>query len=161
MKPPLKIISGGQTGADRAALDWAITNDWPHGGWCPKGRTAEDGTIPECYLLQETPLADPSQRTEWNVRDSDGTVILSIAPTLIGGSQITLELAQESGKPVLHLYQARHNLPGQALAGFVRDHKIQTLNVAGSRASQEPNIARFVREVLNGAFIETRPGNQY
>ncbi len=82
-----KIISGGQTGADRAALDFAIARGIPHGGWCPRGRLAEDGTIPALYQLSETPGPDHAQRTEWNVRDSDGTVIFSIAPALTGGSR--------------------------------------------------------------------------
>ncbi|MGI8605082.1 MAG: YpsA SLOG family protein [Verrucomicrobiales bacterium] len=66
---PIRIISGGQTGADRAALDWAIANGVPHGGWCPKGRLAEDGPIPDRYQLTETPTANYLQRNEWNVRD--------------------------------------------------------------------------------------------
>ena len=75
-----KIISGGQTGVDRAALDFAIEHDIPYGGWCPKGRKAEDGPIGSRYLLKETPTSTYPQRTEWNVRDSDGTVIFSLAP---------------------------------------------------------------------------------
>ena len=71
-----KIISGGQTGADRAALDWAIASGVPHGGWCPKGRKAEDGPIPSCYTLTESPSANYLQRTEWNARDADGTAVL-------------------------------------------------------------------------------------
>jgi predicted Rossmann-fold nucleotide-binding protein len=82
-----KIISGGQTGVDRAALDFAIERDIPHCGWCPKGRKAEDGSLEGRYLLTETPSSSYPQRTEWNVRDSDGSVIFSIAPTLTGGSK--------------------------------------------------------------------------
>src|SRR5437764_6276902 len=98
-----KIISGGQTGADRAALDFAIAKKILHGGWCPRGRVAEDGTIPCRYHLTETPSADSAQRTEWNVRDSDGTVIFSLAPKLSGGSKKTFECAQQYQKPCLHL----------------------------------------------------------
>lgn len=72
----LMLVSGGQTGADRAGLDWAIENGIRHGGWCPRGRKTEDGVLPGCYLLQETPTANYLQRTEWNVRDSDATLIL-------------------------------------------------------------------------------------
>jgi predicted Rossmann-fold nucleotide-binding protein len=82
----LKIISGGQTGADRAALDFAIKHGMPHGGWCPQGRIAEDGPIDAKYQLHETPSADYVQRTEWNVRDSDGTVIFSVGKELSGCS---------------------------------------------------------------------------
>src|SRR5262245_48879825 len=73
-----RIVSGAQTGADRAALDFAIKHDIRHGGWCPKGRRAEDGQIPERYALEETPSTNYLQRTEWNVRDSDATVIISV-----------------------------------------------------------------------------------
>jgi hypothetical protein len=75
-----KIVSGGQSGADIAALDFAIERGIPHGGWCPRGRKAEDGTIDPRCNLQETPSGDYIQRTEWNARDSDGTVVFSIAP---------------------------------------------------------------------------------
>ena len=83
-----KIISGGQTGADRAALDWALSHNLPCGGWCPKGRKAEDGIIVAKYPLKESSSSSYIQRTEWNVRDSDGTIVLSIAATLSGGSKI-------------------------------------------------------------------------
>ena len=87
MAVPTKILSGAQTGADRAALDWAIFRDIPHGGWCPKGRKAEDGKIPPHYQLTETPSASYLQRTEWNARDSYGTVIFTVAAALAGGSR--------------------------------------------------------------------------
>lgn len=80
-----KIISGGQTGADRAALDWAIAIGVSHGGWCPKGRKAEDGEIDGRYNLRETPSADYPQRTEWNVRDSDGTGDLTTCASVLSG----------------------------------------------------------------------------
>lgn len=73
----IKIVSGGQTGADRAALDWALAHGVPCGGWCPKGRKAEDGPIDLKYPLKETPSSSYIQRTEWNVRDSDATVVFS------------------------------------------------------------------------------------
>src|SRR4051812_32778465 len=98
-----KIISGGQTGADRAALDVAITVGIPHGGWCPRGRLAEDGLIDERYQLAETLDADSARRTEWNVRDSDGTVIFSMKDKLSGGSARTEEFALKYAKPCLHL----------------------------------------------------------
>src|SRR5262245_20122993 len=100
-----KIISGGQTGADRAALDWSIRRRIPHGGWCPKGRKAEDGTIDLRYRLVETPSDDYAQRTEWNVRDSDATAVFSIRNELQGGSLLTFEMATQYNKPVIHLRQ--------------------------------------------------------
>lgn len=95
----LQIISGGQTGADRAGLDFAIAHGFPHGGWCPKGRKALDGPLPERYLLQETPSEDYPQRTEWNVRDSDGTVVFMLAAKASGGSAKTLAVARKTGEP--------------------------------------------------------------
>lgn len=141
------IISGGQTGVDRAALDWAIANGIPHGGWCPKGRRAEDGVIPNRYDIQETPQRRYQQRTRWNVRDADATLLITLEPTLSGGTQFTRECAESMGKPWLHVF------PGGAWPTTVRDflasNHVQTLNVAGPRASAAPGIERFVHEVLN------------
>src|SRR6267142_1460190 len=98
-----RIVSGGQTGADRAALDFALASRIPIGGWVPKGRLAEDGRIPERYAgLVETESADPAVRTARNVRDSDGTLILSHGP-LDGGSLFTHREAVRTGRPALHL----------------------------------------------------------
>jgi Circularly permutated YpsA SLOG family len=147
MRPAnLKIISGGQTGADRAALDWAIAHNIPHGGWCPQGRIAEDGVIPDTYSLKESPSPDYPQRTMWNIRDSDATLILSISPVLTGGSKRTLDYATELGKPCLHL------IPGMnptIVIDFLQENKVQTLNVAGPRASKEPQVYDFVVWVLS------------
>jgi hypothetical protein len=90
-------------GCDRAALDWALAQGVECGGWCPKGRKAEDGPIDPEYPLKETPSASYLQRTEWNVRDSDATVLFSIGPKLSGGSKRTLEFARKHKKPHLHL----------------------------------------------------------
>jgi hypothetical protein len=148
MFPPA-IVSGGQTGADRAALDFAIARNIPHHGWCPRGRSGEDGWIPQKYLLHETPEADPRQRTEWNVRDSDGTVIFSMAETLSGGTAFTREMALSYGKPLLELRGARSVADNAAaLRQFLAQHKIKTLNVAGPKASEEPGIENWVREIL-------------
>src|SRR6058998_3570344 len=144
-----KIISGGQTGADRAALDFAIARGIPHGGWCPRGRLAEDGVIAEHYRLSETPDSDPVQRTERNVRDSDGTVIFSISPKLTGGSKKTVEFARQHRKPCLHLSRERDgDAAAGKLAAFVAEHRIKTLNVAGPRQSEEPGVSGFTREAL-------------
>src|SRR4051794_26180413 len=97
-RPNITIISGGQTGADRAALDFAIAHGLSHRGWCPRQRRAEDGIIPAQYVLQETPSGHYSQRTEWNVRDSDATVVFSIKPRLTGGTRLTFELARRFDK---------------------------------------------------------------
>ena len=134
-----KIVSGGQTGSDRAALDWAISRGVPHGGWCPKGRRAEDGPIPAPYALQETESASYFVRTERNVVDSDGTVVFSIQPLFSGGSKKTAEFPRNHGKPLLHLHPGTET-PGQELATFIRTNGIKVLNVAGSRLSGEPRI---------------------
>ena len=145
----LKIVSGGQTGADQAALNWAIKHGLPHGGWCPKGRWAEDGIIDERYSLTETPGSDPAQRTEWNIRDSDATVIFSTRPELIGGSRLTAELAQKLGKSWLWLARDREgHESAKKLADFIVAHRITVLNVAGPRASEESETQQFVQQVL-------------
>ena len=146
-----KIVSGGQTGADRAALDFAIARKIPHGGWCPRGRIAEDGKIPERYQLLETPEAQSQQRTEWNVRDSDGTVIFSINERLGGGSRETLEFATRLNRPCLHLFRdGKGKTAAETLGQFIASNKIAVLNVAGPRESEEPGIGRFVSETLEG-----------
>jgi len=149
-----RIISGGQSGVDRAALDFAIACKIPHGGWCPRGRWAEDGPVPESYRLKETPDSAPAQRTEWNVRDSDATLVLSIGPTLSGGSKQTVEFALRHGKPCLHLSRRRDGKQAAAkLAAFLNEHGVKTLNVAGPRKSQEPEAEGFVRVVLEAVLV--------
>jgi hypothetical protein len=100
---PIKIISGGQTGADRAALDWALSHGVPHGGWCPCGHKAENGLIPPRYNLTETRSTAYLLRTRWNVRDSDGTAIFSLESRLSGGTQRAAEIAAKLKKPLLVL----------------------------------------------------------
>lgn len=153
-----KIVSGGQTGVDRAALDVAIKLGIPHGGWCPRGRWAEDGVIPELYNLRETPAAEPEQRTEWNVRDSDGTVIFSVSAHLTGGSAYTRTMAERWGKPCLHLAEVLHPVADAVaqLEGFLRQHRIRVLNVAGPRRSVEPRAARYAAAVLERALARRR-----
>jgi hypothetical protein len=154
MKLLQKIISGGQTGADRAALDFAIERGIEHGGWCPKGRKAEDGEIAPCYLLQETPTDDYSQRMEWNVRDSDATVIFTIATALFGGSKQTVEFTQSHTKPYLHISERSTGGDGsELLRAFIDNPDIQVLNVAGSRASAEWNVGFFVRRTLGAVCL--------
>lgn len=146
-----RIVSGGQTGADRAALDFARRLGIPHGGWCPQGRLAEDGPIGEAYVLHETPTPYYAERTEWNVRDSDATVIFSINPELAGGSKATAEFAGRLGKPCLHLSRERDGPRARAKLGrFLQQYRVQVLNVAGPRASGEPDVGAFVTEILGG-----------
>ncbi|MBH8550950.1 putative molybdenum carrier protein [Nostocaceae cyanobacterium CENA357] len=150
----LKIISGGQTGADRAALDWAMAHQVDHGGWCPKGRKAEDGILNVRYDLTETPSSEYSQRTEWNVRDSDGTVIFSISPTIFAGTLLTVELAKKYEKPYIHICKKLTDINSVSqFQLFISNFGIVNLNVAGPRASNEPEVYQFVREVLDRAFL--------
>lgn len=149
-----KIISGGQTGGDRAALDAATDLGIPYGGWCPRGRLAEDGVIHPRYQLTETPSADAVQRTEWNVRDSDGTVIFSISPQLSGGSAKTEFFARQHGKPCLHISQeSGGNYATEMLANFLSSNTIKILNVAGPRRSEEPGVAEFVCQTLKSLVL--------
>lgn len=145
-----KIISGGQTGVDRAALDAAIELGMDCGGWCPLGRRAEDGPIDPRYPLHETPARAYPQRTQWNVRDSDGTLIVTRG-VLKGGTQLTAQFALKVRKPFMTLDLAdRPDFP-MAL-DWVRGGGVQILNVAGPRESQQPGIYDDARVVLERLF---------
>ena len=156
------IVSGGQTGVDRACLAWAIRRGFNHGGWCPRGRLAENGEIPARYKLRQTPLPRYAQRTAWNVRDSDATVIFSQSGKLSGGSRKTWESCRNFGKPVLHLAGDTFTVVESAvlLRRFLRRHGIRTLNVAGPRQSQEPRAGGFARSVLDATFGFTSGAKQ-
>ena len=148
-----KIISGGQTGADRAALDAAIDIGIPHGGWVPRGRLAEDGVVPPSYHLSEMPADNYAARTEQNVMDSDGTLILSHGP-LSGGSALTQELAGKQQRPSLHVDLNRTPAFKAAamIVAWTNRHAIRTLNVAGPRASNDPLIYQKTKDILISAF---------
>lgn len=145
-----RIVSGGQAGADRAGLDWALRHGVDHGGWCPKARRCEEGRIPPEYLLSETPLAGYLQRTDWNVRDSDATVIFTLTDALDGGSKRTAEFAEKRGRPCLHYRPGVHP---KFLAQFLARNRVTTLNVAGKRESAAPGIHRFVSQALDQALM--------
>lgn len=145
----LFIVSGAQTGADRAGLDWAISRGLPHGGWCPKGRRSEDGPIPGGYELQETPSTRYQQRTEWNVRDSDATIIFTLTDALDGGSKLTAQIAERLGKPWMHFRPGVHE---KYLAQFIARHGVRRLNVAGKRESSAPGVYAFTFESLDRCF---------
>ncbi len=151
----IKIISGGQTGADRAALDFAILHGIPYGGWVPRGRRTEDGTLPEKYLLDEMPTPDYAKRTEQNVLDSDGTLIVSHG-CLKGGSALTAFLAEKLGRPCIHVDLARMPVTDAAarVRGWLHDHRILVLNVAGPRAGTDPKIYRAAFSLLETMVAE-------
>jgi len=146
-----KIVSGGQTGVDRAALDVAIFLDIPHGGWCPLGRLAEDGPIPDVYQLRETDSADYTVRTRQNVIDSDGTLIL-YEGKMSGGTGYTMATARKLKRPVLAVRIGKGKLPVPKVGNWLREQNIQVLNVAGPRESSRPGIGqdaeRFLLAVL-------------
>jgi hypothetical protein len=148
-----KVVSGGQTGVDRAALDAAAELGVRCGGWCPRGRRAEDGSIPLGYPLQETPSSGYVQRTQWNVRDSDGTLILTRgAPT--GGTAGTIQAAARLGRPCLIVRLDRR--PSRSpLDAWMAAHAVRVLNVAGPRESASPGIYALARRFLRRALIQT------
>lgn len=165
-KPPAgaavrKVVSGGQTGVDRAALDVALEFGIPCGGWCPRGRRAEDGPIPEAYPVRETPSTAYPERTAWNVRDSDSTLVITRGRPR-GGTALTVSLSHRAAKPVLVV-----DLEGGASISrirlFLAEHEIHVLNVAGPRESEAPGIhdeaVALLRELLSGVGTGRGPGS--
>ena len=150
MISPVKIVSGGQTGVDRAALDAAISLGIPHGGWCPRGRLAEDGRIPKRYRLRETGAADYSVRTERNVLDSDATLIVCRGRPS-GGTKLTGDFARQHARPCM-VVNLDNPPPVGEVARWLSAHKVEVLNIAGPRESQSPGIAetaeRFIARLL-------------
>jgi len=155
----LKIISGGQTGVDRAALDWALANGVPHGGWCPRGRRAEDGVIPRRYRLRETWSGAYAVRTRKNVEEADATVVFTATGDLRGGTRWTVEIARQLGKPWLWLADSELEIAEAAvkLTEFIEAKEVGILNVAGPRGSEQPAAARFARAVLEDAWNLLNP----
>ena len=149
----LVILSGGQTGVDRGALEAALDRGGSCGGWCPAGRQAEDGPIAARYPLVELPGGGYLERTRRNVMDSDGTLIVSFG-TATGGTARTIEFCRELGRPVL-LLDAEEMPPEAAAelaASFVSSSKITRLNVAGPRASGEPRAHAYAYRLV-GALL--------
>jgi hypothetical protein len=145
-----RIVSGGQTGVDRGALEAAIELGIDHGGWCPKGRRAEDGIIPERYRVVETESAEYAPRTERNVADSDATLLICWEPPT-GGTALTVQLAQELMKPY-RIVDPEHPAAASETRQWLVAHAIRVLNVAGPRESNRPGASeqtkRFLLEVL-------------
>lgn len=149
-----KIVSGGQTGADRAALDFAMNIGIEIGGYIPKGRLAEDGILPQKYAnLTETKTTDPSERTRLNVMHSDGTIIFSQGE-LIGGSLLTQQIAIEVSKPFVHIDLSiwSEDQASEIAAVWIKKNKLGILNIAGSRASEDPLIYSKVQHILRRLF---------
>lgn len=147
-----QIISGGQTGVDRAALDVAMKLNILHGGWCPKGRLAElDTTIPKKYLLNETATSDFNERTKLNIRDSDGTLIfvpsLPLPKSINDGTALTEQEARTRNKPHLVIDLSKE-IDIQLIINWARIHEIKILNIAGPRESLSPGIYQKTFGVL-------------
>lgn len=161
-----QIVSGGQTGADRAALDVAIKFNIPHGGWITKGRRTEDGPLPEIYQLNEMRTSDYPSRTRQNILDSHGTVIISRG-ALSGGSKLTRSFARVKGRPNCHIDLLNHDIFEAAiiLQGFVLENRIDILNVAGPRASHDPGIYFDVKSIIEAMlylnFLDTTDEDQF
>ncbi|MBZ0270632.1 putative molybdenum carrier protein [bacterium] len=149
MKNLEKVISGGQTGVDRAGLDAALAAGLPIGGWCPAGRLAEDGPIDAAYPLIETPSAEYHVRTEWNARNADATLI--VAPgRLAGGSAYTERMAVKHGRPVAVVRPREKDIA--VARAFIEKYGVRVLNVAGPRESTEPGIYAEARAFLERVF---------
>ena len=142
----LKVVSGGQTGADRAALEVARKLRLPYGGWCPNGRRTEKGRLPKVYRLVESPSSGYTQRTKWKVRDSDGTLIVNRG-ALDGGTLLTARLAREGLKPV-YIHQIGQRIETGRFRAWLVRHRIRTLNVAGPRESKRPGIQAAASKAL-------------
>jgi len=144
------IVSGGQTGVDRAALDFALQAGIPCGGWCPRGRLAEDGVIDARYPLRETGGAGYGERTRANVRDSDATLIICDGKPS-GGTALTERTAIELGRPVL-VVQVQ-DVPGAGETGaWLQANAVRILNVAGPRESGSPGIHARAFRLLSEWF---------
>lgn len=145
-----KIVSGGQTGADRAAFDFALENDFKIGGFVPKNRRAEDGVISDKYEnLIETETGNPAERTELNVKISDATLILSHGK-LAGGSLLTRKFAEKYQKPFLHIDFSIYKIESAAeiTRRWLDKINCENLNIAGSRASEDAEIYEKTKEFL-------------
>ena len=158
-----KIISGGQTGADRAGLDFAIKLGLEHGGFVPRGRRAEDGRISDRYNLTELSSISYVVRTKRNVREGDGTVVFSLDPILTGGSALTFEYAGQVRKPKIHIHKSATDFSDEAfnkevsrLKDFIQSNRIAVLNVAGPRESSQPGVYAFTLMMLQHYYWENR-----
>lgn len=152
----MKIVSGGQTGVDRAALDVALKHGLECGGWCPAGRWAEDGAIPARYPVRELPGAGVAERTRQNVSDSDATVIFCGGEPR-GGTAVTIRCCQRLHRShiVIDASQTDAADAVSTLNTFLRDNAIDVLNIAGPRASEWPDgydyAARVLERLLSGS----------
>jgi len=158
-----KIISGGQVGADQAALDAAIKCNFPHGGWIQKGRKTKSGILPDKYELEEMPVAGYKERIEQNVISSDGTVIISHGD-LTGGADYSMKMTERHKRPTLHidLKETPAFIAASKINTWIIESNIEVLNVAGSRASEDPDIYKNTMYILQDSIllslVKAKPG---
>ncbi len=154
-----QVVSGGQTGVDRAGLDAAIFHNIPHGGWCPAGRRAEDGRIPDTYQLREMESANYAVRTRQNVKDSDGTLIL-FEDTMSRGTELTAKCARQLKRPLISVDvielldwdDDRFAEEIEKVISWLEAENVNVLNVAGPRESTSPGIGGIARMFLLKLF---------
>lgn len=162
----MKVVSGGQTGVDRGALDAAMAAGVDVDGWCPPGRSAEDGRLPELYPLKELSTGTYRDRTLRNVEESDGTVILYFGE-IEGGTEETLEFCLKLHKPykLIDAEVVTAHRAAQLVKAFVSEHGIGTLNVAGPRASKVPQAYDYaygvIREAVNAPAASAAKGGNH
>jgi len=150
----IRIVSGGQTGVDRAALDVAVRLGFTIGGWCPQGRLTEARRIPRRFRLRETPSAGYAQRTNWNVRDSDGTLIVNRG-VIDGGTARTVRVARESHRKPIYFLRLELRADPARFGAWLARHRIRILNVAGPRESKRPGIHGQASKVLHRLLRQT------
>lgn len=157
-----KIISGGQTGADQAGLDAAIKLGIPHGGWVPKGRVTEDGPLSDKYDVIEMPTASYPERTKKNIRESDGTLILSHG-MITGDSELTEKMALKYGKPMFHINLSIVTPFDAAVQinNWIVDYDIKTLNIAGPRASKDSKIYQSTLDIIESVLFVCLSDNNF
>jgi len=155
-----KIVSGGQTGVDQGALDYALENGIEAGGWCPKDRICENGIIPDKYPLEEVNEEDYNLRTMLNVRDSDGTLVIIRDGYMEEGTRLTIDYSKELSKPwfLVDLMVMSRQMESifEALSNWITDNQIATLNVAGNRESNSPGIQLETAGILKKVLVKLK-----
>ena len=153
----LKIISGGQTGVDQGALDFALYHGWPCGGWCPSGRECESGRIPEKYPLHEVDTEDYNERTRRNVLDADATLVITASGLLEKGTALTISECKQRGKPLFHLdledLSDQQTRAAARIKEWLHECNPDVLNMAGNRESNCPGMQNFTFRLLELIFF--------